>query len=499
MSAGGQGGPSRPPAPRLPIGGQVPRLTRRRVAGGLLAAALGLPLLTAALASLREHVDLPGVLLLYLLLVVAVATIGGFGPAAATAVGAFLLANWYFTPPLYRFTIAKRTDVLALLVFMAVAAVVSALVDLAARREAEAARARAEAEALARLGGTLLHGHDPLPELVEQLRATFALDAAAVLRRDRQGWRVEAVAGASAPIRPEYATDAVELDEQTALTLTGRRLAAEDRRVLRAFTDQLAVALESRRLARAAADAALLADASELRTALLAAVSHDLRTPLATIKTAVTSLLQDDVALPPEATAELLGTIDEQTDRLDALVGNLLDMSRLQTGALSILARLIGLDEIVPAALAGLADHGRRIEVEVPETLPRVHADPALLERAVANVVANALAWSPADRPVRIEACERGGRVELRIIDRGPGVPVDERDRMFQPFQRLGDSGGGGVGLGLAVARGFVTAMGGEITPHDTPGGGLTMLLSLPVAGPAPAQRVASGDPGARQ
>jgi two-component system sensor histidine kinase KdpD len=499
MWAGGQGAQSRPPAPRLPIGGQVPRLTRRRVAGGLLVAAIGLPLLTGALAAYREHVDLSGVLLLYLLLVVAVATIGGLWPAATAAVGAFLLANWYFTPPLYRFTIGKRTDVLALLVFVAVAAVVSGLVDLAARRAAEAARARAEAEALARLGGTLLHEHDPLPELVAQLRATFALDAAAVLRRDRQAWRVEAVAGASAPIRPEYATDTVELDEQTVLTLTGRRLAGEDRRVLRAFTDQLAVALESRALARAAADAALLAEANELRTALLAAVSHDLRTPLATIKTAVTSLLQDDVTLPPEASAELLGTIDEQTDRLDALVGNLLDMSRLQTGALSILARPIGLDEIVPATLAGLADHDRRIEVEVPETLPRVHADPALLERAIANVVANALAWSPADRPIRVQARERGGRVELRIIDQGPSIPADARDRIFQPFQRLGDSGGGGVGLGLAVAHGFLTAMGGEITPHDTPGGGLTMLMSLPVAEPALAQHVANGDPGARQ
>ena len=174
-------------------------------------------------------------------------------------------------------------------------------------------------------------------------------------------------------------------------------------------------------------------------------------------------------------------------------------MSRLQTGALTILARPIGLDEIVPATLAGLAYQDRHVEVKVPETLPRVNADPALLERAIANVVANALAWSPADRPVRVQARERGGRVELRIIDQGPGIPADARDRIFQPFQRLGDSGGGGVGLGLAVAHGFLTAMGGEITPHDTPGGGLTMLLSLPVAEPAPAQHAADGDPGGRR
>ncbi|HEY8558430.1 MAG TPA: DUF4118 domain-containing protein, partial [Actinomycetes bacterium] len=265
-----------------------------------------MPLLTVALTGLRSRVDLTGVLLLYLLWVVLVAVVGGFVPAAVAAVGAFLLANWYFIPPLHHFRIAKQADVLALVVFIAVAGVVSALVDLAARRTAEATRARAEAEALARLGGTLLHGHDPLPELVEQLRATFGQESVALLRRDRQGWRIEAVAGHAAPIRPEYATDTVALDAQTTLALTGRRLTGDDRRVLKAFTDQLAVALESRRLSRAAADAALLAEANELRTALLAAVSHDLRTPLASIKTAVTGLLQDDVTLAPEAAAELL-------------------------------------------------------------------------------------------------------------------------------------------------------------------------------------------------
>jgi two-component system sensor histidine kinase KdpD len=464
------------------------RLPTRRLAGGLLLTLVGLPLLTAALTGLRGQVDLPSALLLYLLLVVVVAVVGGFVPAAAAAVAAVLLANWYFTAPFHRFTIAKQTDVLALVVFIAVAGVVGALVDLAARRTAEAARARAEAEALARLGGTLLHGHDPLPELVEQLRVTFGLDSVALLRRDRQGWGVEALAGRAAPIRPEYANDAVELDDQTTLALTGRRLAGDDRRVLRAFTDQLAVAVESRRLSRAAAEAALLAEANQLRTALLAAVSHDLRTPLASIKTAVTSLLQDDVALPPEAAAELLATIDQETDRLDALVGNLLDMSRLQAGALSLHSRPIGVDEVVAAALASLGDHGRGVHVDVPETLPRVHADPGLLERALANVVANALAWSPPGRPVQVTAARDSNRVELRVVDHGPGVPPGDRDRLFEPFQRLGDAGGGGVGLGLAVARGFLDAMHGQIIPEDTPGGGLTMRIHLPVAAGQPDQ-----------
>jgi two-component system, OmpR family, sensor histidine kinase KdpD len=479
--------PARSRASGLPAGAPA-RLPGRRLTRGLLLALVGLPLATATLTSLRGQVDLTGVLLLYLLLVVLVAVVGGFVPAAAAAVAAFLLANWYFTPPFHHLRIAKQADLLALMVFIAVAGVVSALVDLAARRTAEANRARAEAEALARLGGTLLHGQDPLPELVERLRTTFGQESVALLRRDRQGWRVEAVAGPAAPIRPEYATDAVQLDAQTTLALTGRRLTGDDRRVLKAFTDQLAVALESRRLSRAAAEAALLAEANQLRTALLAAVSHDLRTPLASIKTAVTGLLQDDVTLPPEAASELLATIDQQTDRLDALVGNLLDMSRLQTGALSLHTRQVGLDEVVPAALASLGDHGRGVQVEVPETLPRVHADPGLLERAIANVVANALAWSPPDRPVQVTATRHGDQVELQVIDHGPGIPVGDRGRLFQPFQRLGDASGGGVGLGLAVARGFLDAMHGQITPDDTPGGGLTMRIRLPVADGQPDQ-----------
>jgi two-component system, OmpR family, sensor histidine kinase KdpD len=157
-------------------------------------------------------------------------------------------------------------------------------------------------------------------------------------------------------------------------------------------------------------------------------------------------------------------------------------MSRLQTGALSLHTRRVGLDEVVPAALASLADHGRGVQVEVPETLPRIHADPGLLERAVANVVANAVAWSPPDRPVQVTAAHHGDQVELCVIDHGPGIPVGDRGRLFQPFQRLGDAAGGGVGLGLAVARGFLDAMHGQLTPEDTPGGGLTMRIRLPAA-----------------
>jgi two-component system, OmpR family, sensor histidine kinase KdpD len=230
-----------------------------------------------------------------------------------------------------------------------------------------------------------------------------------------------------------------------------------------------------------ASAAAELSQANDLRTALLAAVSHDLRTPLASIKAVVTGLLEPDVRWSDEDTRDFLVTIDAEADRLNKLVENLLDMSRLQTGALHLSYRDVGLDEIVPSALASLSRLSHNVLMDVPETLPRVRVDPALLERAVANVIDNAVRHSPDNVPVRVEAGAIAGRVDLRVVDRGCGIPVADRKLLFQPFQRLGDTDNGtGVGLGLAVSRGFVVAIGGELTMEDTPGGGATMVISLP-------------------
>jgi two-component system sensor histidine kinase KdpD len=267
------------------------------------------------------------------------------------------------------------------------------------------------------------------------------------------------------------------------LVVSGARVAVDDPDVLRAFAAQVSAATERRSLQAAAAQADRLAEANKLRTALLAAVSHDLRTPLASIKASVTSLLQRDIDWPAATKLEFLETIDAEADRLNSLVGNLLDMSRLQTGALDLALRAVSLDAVVAGAIVGLGDRTAPVDVDVPETLPPVKADPALLERAIANLVGNAVQWSP--RAARVRVC--GGvvdnRVELQVVDRGPGIPEADRERVFLPFQRLGDRGNpSGVGLGLAVARGFVEVMGGELTIEDTPGGGVTMVVSLPEA-----------------
>nr|MDQ6928441.1 DUF4118 domain-containing protein [Actinomycetota bacterium] len=274
----------------------------------------GLPLLTLVLSNLRSHVGLPGALLLYLLLVVTTAAVGGAPPALAAAVSGFLLANWFFTPPIHRWTIAESQNLLALVVFLVVGAVVSGLVDAATRRAAEAARAQAEAETLARLAGTMAED-DPLATLVRHLRTTFALDAAAVLVRNYSGdeWRVEAESGSPVPASPDDADAMENLGHGMVLVLAGRTLATEDLQVLHAFAAQLGAAVERRRLSTQAARATALAEANDLRTALLQAVSHDLRTPLASIKASVTSLRQGDVAWSTEETAEFHATIEEET------------------------------------------------------------------------------------------------------------------------------------------------------------------------------------------
>ena len=456
---------------------------RRRLLGWLLAAT-GLIVLSTVLSHTREHVSLPSILLLYLLLVVVVATVGGLAPALVTAVVGFLLVNRLFTPPIHTWTINQPENIFALTVFLAVAVVVSALVAAAARRSAEAARAAAEAETLAGLAGTVIEP-DPLPVLVDHLRRTFGLRGAALLREADGGWQVEAASGPEPPTVPGGSDQTRPLGGGLVLALRGGGLAAEDLRVLNAFVAQLAAAIDRRRVGAQAAQAAALTEADELRSALLQAVSHDLRTPLAGIKASASSL-RSGIDWSDSDRDQFLRTIEDETDRLATLVGNLLDMSRIQAGAVAPVTRAVGLEEVVPAAVAGLGPRAQIVDVAVPESLPPVEADPALLERVVANLVDNAVAHSPPDAPVRVEAGEVGDRVLLRIVDRGPGIPASERERVFQPFQRTGDRRrsprGAGVGLGLAVARGFTQAMGGDLVVDDTPGGGTTMVLDLAVA-----------------
>ncbi|MEW1905461.1 MULTISPECIES: sensor histidine kinase KdpD [unclassified Streptomyces] len=441
----------------------------------------------ACLALLLTHVDadlgLANDMLLFLALTVAAALLGGFLPALASAAAGSLLLNWFFTPPVHRLTIADPKNIVALAVFLGVAMSVASVVDLAARRTHQAARLRAESEALSYLAGSVLRGETSLDALLERVRETFSMESVALLEREDEvePWTPAASVGPHPATRPEEADVDMPVGDRLALALSGRVLPAEDRRVLGAFAAQAAVVLDRQRLVGEAEEARKLAEGNKIRTSLLAAVSHDLRTPLASIKASVSSLRSDDVEWSEQDRAELLEGIEAGADRLDHLVGNLLDMSRLRTGTVAPLMRVVDLDEVVPMALGGVPDGSA--ELDIPETLPMVEVDKGLLERAVANIVENAVKYSPDGVPVAVAASTLGDRVELRVVDRGPGVPDEAKDGIFEPFQRFGDAPrGSGVGLGLAVARGFVEAMGGTLGAEDTPGGGLTMVLTLRAA-----------------
>ena len=459
-------------------------LGQRRVLAALALMVVGLPLLTLVLSAHGLHLDLGDDLLVYLVAVVAVAVIGGFWPAVLAAIAASLLVNWFFTPPLHTLTIADGKSLLALLLFVTVAVTVSSVVHLAALRARQAARSTEEAQDLLALAQTVLGGLDTPTAVLDHLTASRG-GRAELLERSGDQWVRVAVSGDCDPGIPPIQ---VAANRDLVLEVAGQNRPVTAR-LLDGVAAQVAAALDRDRLRTQAAQAEALAEGNRMRTALLAAVSHDLRTPLASIKASVSTLRQTDVEWTEADEAALLATIEQSADRLDALIGNLLDMSRLTTGSLQPFLRPTAIDEVAPVALRGL-DGGSELRMAVPDGLPLVLTDPGLLERVLANLFANALAFSPAGQRPELRASRAGDGVLLEVIDYGHGVPDDLKDRMFEPFQRLDGrssdpSVGTGVGLGLAVVKGFLDTMGGTVRAVDTPGGGLTMRVQLPCASTA--------------
>ncbi len=457
-------------------------LSARRRVWGYAVGLLGVVALTGLLMLLRDHHDLPLDFLLYLGLTVATALVGGLWPAIVTAVVGSLALNWFFTPPLHTFTIAAGQNVVALVVFVLVAAAVSSVVHVSARRTRQALAAERESAALTQVSHAMLASPDPLGFLVTECLDLFDMRAAGIVRRDPESPRLEVLAATEGFDPDERESAVVEpVEEDTDLVLVGRVLRGEDQPLLSAYASHAAAVLTRRRLQAEAATASVLASDNRARTALLSAVSHDLRTPIAAVKAAVSSLRSVDVAFSPEDEAELLASIEEAADRLDALVGNLLDASRLQTGVVRPRCHPLDVTEEVRAILDGVSAP-ERVHVWAQGVCPG-WADPGLLERCLANLVENALRHARGD--VVVNVATLGDRTQIRVVDSGPGVPTADLDRIFQPFQRRGDApAGDGVGLGLAVARGLAETMDATVTADETPGGGLTMVVDLPAHRP---------------
>jgi two-component system sensor histidine kinase KdpD len=464
----------------------VDNLGRRRRLVGLAFGLLAPVLLSLALHLTKDLHGLPIEAMSLMVVVVATALIGGLAAAVASALTSALLLNYLFTPPLYTLTIAEPENVVTIAIFVAVGIAVAMVVDNAARRTAQARAARAEADALTVLAHSLLTTTDDVSGLLSSACRLFGATGAAVVRRDAGAETVVASCG-TPPVSVEGADMAAAIDDRSTLVLSGATLPASQRGLLNAYAAYAKVMDDRRRATEADTERLRLKEADRTRTALLAAVSHDLRNPLAAAKVAVASLRSTDVTFSPEDRAALLETIEESTDRLSALVANLLDMSRIHTGSVSPLLTEVDLAPAVRGSVAPLAG-GERIEVAVDPDLV-VLADAGLLDRVLANICENALKYTPASACVRIDASLDGDRVLLRIADTGPGVKDHDADRLFAPFQRLGDvPQQDGVGLGLAVAHGLTEAMGGTIATEETPGGGLTFVLEL-AAPPRPTDR----------
>ncbi|MCW2660729.1 MAG: kdpD [Mycobacterium sp.] len=464
----------------------------RRVTSWLAAVIVPSAICGVTVTLLDPYLDNGGESALFFVGVLIVGLLGGVAPAALSAVLSGLLLNYFLIAPRHSFSIAEPNSAITELVLLLIAVAVAVLVDGATKRTREARRASQEAELLTLFAGSVLRGAD-LETLLERVRETYSQRAVSMLRQpseeERAGGKksyIVACVGKDPCVSVDSADTAIEVgDDVFWMLMAGRKLSTRDRRVLSAVAKQATGLIRQRELAEEASRTEAIVRADELRRSLLSAVSHDLRTPLAAAKVAVSSLRAEDVAFSAEDTAELLATIEESIDSLTALVGNLLDSSRLAAGVVHPDLRRVYLEETVQRALVSIGKGATgfyrsaidRVKVDVGDAVAM--ADAGLLERVLANLIDNALRYAP-NCVVRVNAGRVGDRVLINVIDEGPGIPKGTEDQIFEAFQRLGDHDNTtGVGLGMSVARGFVEAMGGTIAAGDTPGGGLTVVVEL--------------------
>jgi two-component system sensor histidine kinase KdpD len=454
-------------------------LSRRRVGLGLAVVTFLLPLAILLMTLLKSSLTLASDLMLCLLIVVVAGLVGGPIAGISAAIVGFCLLNYFLVPPVHTFTVTEPQNLLALLVFLFVASTVSVYTYINARRTIEERRRRFEAETVARLVGILSSQPDPLVAAANEMVGVLGVSSVTISSVDAT--HVSTISSS----QPADLTDELQANDTHTVKVVGPGLSVSDRRLFVQCVEQIGDYIKDQRLNQQREELRLTVEADNLRTSLLRAVSHDLRTPLANIKASVTSLLADDVQWSAERRSEFLHIVDDETNRLTRLVENLLDMSRLQAGKMVLNLARVHLDDLVAGALRSISESAAQVTVEIPDTLPEVFVDGDLLERAVANVVRNALAWSPPGEKVIIGGRYTGAGVELRIQDHGPGIPPSERKGALIPFQKLGDSVSSpnptGVGLGLAVASGVCESMGASLELEDTPGGGLTVVMSLPI------------------
>jgi two-component system sensor histidine kinase KdpD len=458
-----------------------PRLVRGAIAG------FGPPGVVTLAALLPLEIPTTTAALCYVLGVVLAAAAGGLGSGLVASICSFLALNFFFTPPFHTFAVEETADLVALAVFLAVSVTVGTMLSRVLEQRARAERREREARLLHLLGTRLRSGvptEDVLRSLARSVRELFDLERCEITSELADGSIVAESPDGHPPEGREEIIPITVQDRQLGRIVAvpdGRpALTAEERSVIQTLATQIALAIDGMRLGSEAEQARMEAETNRLRAALFSSVTHDLRTPLASITASVSSLLEERSPLKGAHRRELLETIDHEAGRLNRVIGNLMDLSRMRAGAVTPSKSLTAIDELIEGVIARagsqLDDHDIRLMLR--EHLPEIPVDLGQIDQALTNVLENAVRFTPPGRQITVAAARWRDGIQIRIADRGPGIPREERERVFEPFVR--GEGSAGTGLGLAIARAIVEAHGGTIHIADEPGGGTAVVIELP-------------------
>ena len=443
-----------------------------------------LPVVNLILARFRHSFNLTTNTLILLIITLVIAIKSPIWLTTLGAVENFLFLNYLFTPPFHTLNISNKNDLLALLVYLAISITASLILRKLEIRTAKLKQLSKEGLFLSSLAENIIRGHNSIDEILNNSKSTFGLKELAVAQNDpiNKDKGVKVIYGSITTITKEISDSQIVLNAEYSLLANPAINDPEPRKLVTTFGSQVLILLERQLLEANERELSDIRQADQMRVALLNAVSHDLRGPLASSKAAISSLRNNEVAWTPEDQRELLDSASLSLDQLNHLIENLLDMSRLEAGAIFLNWRNVGVEDVVSGAIKSLKSPTELIEISIDPELPPIKGDPILLERVIGNLLENALRFNPKGRSITIAAFRVGENIEIRIIDHGPGLSTKDKSKLFTPFQRLGDRDNStGVGLGLAIVKGFTELMNGRISLEETFQAGLTMVLSFPI------------------
>lgn len=468
----------------LRSGSSASHPSRTTVIRALVVLGVVLPLANFFLARFRHSFNLTTNTLILLIITLVIAIRSPIWLTTLAAIENFLFLNYLFTPPFHTLNISNRDDLVALLVFLAISITASLILRKLEIRTAKLRQLSKEGLFLSSLAESIIRGHNSIDEILSNSKGTFGLQELAVVRKDlnSKGGELNVIYGSITSITKDIWDSQIVLNTEYSLLAKPAISDPELKKLVTTFGSQVLILLERQLLEANERELSEIRQADQMRVALLNAVSHDLRGPLASSKAAISSLLNREVSWTPQDQRELLDSAGRSLDQLNHLIENLLDMSRLEAGAIFLNWRNVGVEDVVSGAIKSLKSPTELIEISIDPELPPIKGDPILLERVIGNLLENALRFNPRERSVTIAAFRVGESIEIRIIDHGPGMSTKDKSRLFTPFQRLGDRDNTtGVGLGLAIVKGFTELMNGRISVEETFQGGLTMVLSFPI------------------